>query len=309
MGGMYDDEEMYFGDNYDDDEDYEMEFGRRKKKRKKCRTKKCRRARARRSRKYINLKGRTIMVKGRKRKIYRGKNGALYYRTRRGKTYIKGRPRWRRSRFGESSGGNEFGLRSTVCGEGQMMNPAWARGRKGTRPCIKTKVKVTRAMLQAIAINNDVNIYKMRSNGTPGNVMMSMRGLKYRLTKAGVDWRSQLGLPPVAGGGGGGGMIGPMPLDTKKFYGPFGGPNTDGVGGPLDTDYYAPIDIAPGPGMTPAGWKYNADGYRGGGLYKDIAGLAAAPDFVASGGFVGSRAGYLFKNGPQGQGYYKVDNY
>jgi hypothetical protein len=36
---------------------------------------------------------RYIMVRGRKRKLYRGKNGALFYRTRSGKTYIKGRRR------------------------------------------------------------------------------------------------------------------------------------------------------------------------------------------------------------------------
>ena len=33
--------------------------------------------------------GLSIIVRGRKRKLYRGKNGGLYYRTKSGKTYIK----------------------------------------------------------------------------------------------------------------------------------------------------------------------------------------------------------------------------
>ena len=39
----------------------------------------------------------SIVVGGRKRKLYKGKNGGLYYRTRSGKTYVKGRKSGRKS--------------------------------------------------------------------------------------------------------------------------------------------------------------------------------------------------------------------
>ena len=301
---MYDDDEMDFG--YDSDEDYDdMDFGR-KKKRKKCRKgkrgRKCRAARARRSRKYV-------IIRGRKRKLYRGKTGALYYRTRRGKTYIKGR-RGRKSRFGESSDDQYFGARSTVCGPGQMMNPAWARGKKGTRPCIKTKIKVTRAMLQAIAAANGVNIYKLRRDGTPGNAMMSSQGLKYRLTKSGVDWRSQLGIPAVAGGGGGG--YGPMPMPAG--YVPPANP-TDFT---ADTQLYAAAGMSPfiaSPDYGPLRhYTFKNNGKQGSGYYLKKTGSAvpavgagAGPDYIPSGTFIGAQPGYAFRSGAQGQGYYYDD--
>ena len=57
----------------EDDYDDEYEFGKRRRGRKMAKGK------------------RSITIRGRKRKLYRGKNGGYYYRTRSGKTYIKGR--------------------------------------------------------------------------------------------------------------------------------------------------------------------------------------------------------------------------
>jgi hypothetical protein len=44
-----------------------------------------------RGRKGARKTRKSIIVKGRKRKIYRGKNGALYYRSRSGKVYLSAR--------------------------------------------------------------------------------------------------------------------------------------------------------------------------------------------------------------------------
>jgi|688.fasta_scaffold167360_2 hypothetical protein len=62
--------------NYED-EDY-MDFGKRRVGRP-------------RGRKGVRKMRKSVMVKGRKRKIYRGKNGALYYRSRSGKVYLSAR--------------------------------------------------------------------------------------------------------------------------------------------------------------------------------------------------------------------------
>jgi hypothetical protein len=98
----------YDGEDYDmmygDDDGEEFDFGRRRRRRRpgRPRTRRVRRGRrGRRTRRVRRgrrgrraIKGRRyIMVKGRRRKLYRGKNGALFYRTRSGKTYIKGRRR------------------------------------------------------------------------------------------------------------------------------------------------------------------------------------------------------------------------
>jgi hypothetical protein len=61
---------------YDYDED--MDFGKRRVGRP-------------RGRRGVRKTGKSIVVKGRKRKIYRGKNGALYYRSRSGKVYLSAR--------------------------------------------------------------------------------------------------------------------------------------------------------------------------------------------------------------------------
>lgn len=42
-------------------------------------------------RKSVRKTGKSVIVKGRKRRIYRGKNGALYYRSRSGKVYLSAR--------------------------------------------------------------------------------------------------------------------------------------------------------------------------------------------------------------------------
>jgi hypothetical protein len=57
--------------------DYDMAFGRKK--------------RVGRPRGRRGMRGKSVIVKGRKRKVYRGKNGALYYRSRSGKVYLSAR--------------------------------------------------------------------------------------------------------------------------------------------------------------------------------------------------------------------------
>ena len=71
-------------------DDYDMDFGRRKKRVGRPRGK------GRRGGKYV-------VVRGRKRKIYRGKTGALYYRSRSGKVYLSAR----RGRRGARRGGRK----------------------------------------------------------------------------------------------------------------------------------------------------------------------------------------------------------
>ena len=69
--------------------DYDMDFGRRKKRVGRPRGK--------------GRRGKYVIVKGRKRKIYRGKTGALYYRSRSGKVYLSAR----RGRRGARRGGRK----------------------------------------------------------------------------------------------------------------------------------------------------------------------------------------------------------
>lgn len=64
--------------------DYDMDFGRKRRV-----------GRPRGMRKGI--RGKSVIIKGRKRKVYRGKNGALYYRSRSGKVYLSAR-RMRKTR-------------------------------------------------------------------------------------------------------------------------------------------------------------------------------------------------------------------
>ena len=42
-------------------------------------------------RKSVRKTRKSVIVKGRKRRVYRGKNGALYYRSRSGKVYLSAR--------------------------------------------------------------------------------------------------------------------------------------------------------------------------------------------------------------------------
>jgi hypothetical protein len=61
-------------------DDYEMDFGRKKR---------VGRPRGRGMRKSV--RGKSVIIRGRKRKVYRGKTGALYYRSRSGKVYLSAR--------------------------------------------------------------------------------------------------------------------------------------------------------------------------------------------------------------------------
>jgi len=58
-------------------DDYDMVFGRKK--------------RVGRPRGRRGVRGKSVIIRGRKRKVYRGKNGALYYRSRSGKVYLSAR--------------------------------------------------------------------------------------------------------------------------------------------------------------------------------------------------------------------------
>jgi hypothetical protein len=138
------DDMMYGGDE-------DMDFGRRRRRR-----------RGRRA-----IKGRRyIIVKGRKRKLYRGKNGSYYYRTRSGKTYIKGR---RRSRFGETEpeytdeqfGEMEFGARSKELQMLQLISDEIS-------PDFKYSSQVSK-------------------NGT--QKLLTAAALKRKLTQSNMDWK------------------------------------------------------------------------------------------------------------------------
>jgi hypothetical protein len=72
-------------------DDYAMDFGRKRRVGRP-------RGRGRSSR------GKSVIVRGRKRRVYRGKSGALYYRSRSGKVYLSARRmRMRRGRRGRKS--------------------------------------------------------------------------------------------------------------------------------------------------------------------------------------------------------------
>jgi hypothetical protein len=71
---------IMYGDEYDD-----MYFGKR---------------RVGRPRKGGRSTRKSVVVKGRKRKVYKGKNGALYYRSRSGKVYLSARKMMKMRRGG-----------------------------------------------------------------------------------------------------------------------------------------------------------------------------------------------------------------
>ena len=77
---------------------------------------------------------------------------------------------------------SRFGM-ATVCPPGYRPNKRY-RAKPGQRECLKGAPKKTLRELQAIALKNDVSIYKRRKDNlgftrTP----LSTRALKYRLTK------------------------------------------------------------------------------------------------------------------------------
>jgi len=80
---------------YDDYED--MYFGKR---------------RVGRPRKGGRSTRKSVVVKGRKRKVYRGKNGALYYRSRSGKVYLSARKMMKMRRGGRKVRKGRKGRRS-----------------------------------------------------------------------------------------------------------------------------------------------------------------------------------------------------
>ena len=88
----------YYEDDYEfgEDDEFMVDFGRRRRPgrpRKKRGGRKGRRGArrgARKGRRGARKSRRYIIVRGRKRKLYRGRNGGLFYRTRSGKTYVKG---------------------------------------------------------------------------------------------------------------------------------------------------------------------------------------------------------------------------
>jgi hypothetical protein len=174
MGKCYDDTgfgetefgETEFGETeFGETEFGEMEFGRR------------RRRRPRRK-----AKGRShIMVRGRKRKLYRGKNGALFYRTRSGKTYIKGR---RRSRFGET----EFG--ETEFGETEFGDMEF-----GARLAAGKVLKI----LQEIADNMSPDFKYSSQIGKSGRPkLLTVNALKRKLTKNNIDWKRMLEIATIS---------------------------------------------------------------------------------------------------------------
>jgi hypothetical protein len=156
MGKCYDD--MGFGEGEDYEvEDYDkMEFGRRRRRRKPRRRK---------------IGRHHIMVRGRKRKLYRGKNGALFYRTRSGRTYIKGR---RRSRFGEME---------------PELEPEYTDQEFGARLPATKVLKV----LQEIADNMSPDFKYSSQVGRGGRPkLLTADALKRKLTKNNIDWKRML---------------------------------------------------------------------------------------------------------------------
>jgi hypothetical protein len=162
MGKCYDDtgfgedeedygEGDYGEDDYEGDYEGDYEFGRRR----------------RRPRRKV--KGRShIMVRGRKRKLYRGKKGALFYRTRSGRTYIKGR---KRSRFGE------------------MEQPEYTDVEFGARLPATKVLKV----LQEIADNMSPDFKYSSQLGRSGRPkLLTADALKRKLTKNNIDWKRML---------------------------------------------------------------------------------------------------------------------
>jgi len=75
-----------------------------------------------------------------------------------------------------------FGM-ATVCPQGYRQNRKF-RAKRGQRQCLKGAPKKSLGELQAIALDNEVSVFKRRKDGmgftrTP----LNMRALKYRLTK------------------------------------------------------------------------------------------------------------------------------
>ena len=101
----------------------------------------------------------------------------------------------KRSRFGEDIDDindimSEFGM-ATVCRPGYSPNRRWRAGKgRGQKRCVKDKTKkITLSELQAIALQNGVEIYKARkSGGGYTKTPVTAKTLKGRLSKAKVSY-------------------------------------------------------------------------------------------------------------------------
>ena len=98
----------------------------------------------------------------------------------------------KRSRFGyeNMSDLSEFGM-ATVCGQGYSPNRRWRKGKgTGQKRCTKDKIKkITLNELQAIAVQNGVNIYKPRKGGGYTTTPVTGKALKSRLSRAKVSYK------------------------------------------------------------------------------------------------------------------------
>ena len=143
----------------------------------------------RRSRSRSPRRGR----KASKRVIYANAKKAMRLHHRTG---ISLKAAWRkvlgnkRSRFGEDYDiMSEFGM-ATVCGQGYSPNRRWRKGKgTGQKRCTKDKIKkITLNELQAIAVQNGVNIYKPRKGGGYTRTPVTGKALKSRLSRAKVSY-------------------------------------------------------------------------------------------------------------------------
>jgi|MDSW01.1.fsa_nt_gb hypothetical protein len=91
---------------------------------------------------------------------------------------------------------NSFGM-ATVCPPGFAPNRRY-RAKPGQRQCKKIRPnKITKKELQAIALANDVSIYKRRRDGIGfTKAPLSIKALKYRLTKMRVPYGSGSNVRP-----------------------------------------------------------------------------------------------------------------
>jgi hypothetical protein len=190
-----------------DEEEYdEYEFGKRRVGRP--------RKRQGRGRKVASGR-RSIMIRGRKRKLYRGKNGGYYYRTRSGKSYIKGR---RSSRFGEEYTDMNMGEEYTDMNMGEeytdvefgKRRPRKARDeedeyefgidlrhvrKQGPREIGPDEMEFGATskelqMLQLIADDLTPNFKYSSQVGRNGNPkLLTAAALKKKLTKSNIDWK------------------------------------------------------------------------------------------------------------------------
>ncbi len=93
---------------------------------------------------------------------------------------------------------NPFGM-ATVCPPGFAPNKRY-RAKPGQRQCKKIRPKkISKKELQAIALANDVSIFKRRKDGIGfTREPLSIKALKYRLTKMRVPYGSGSNIRPLS---------------------------------------------------------------------------------------------------------------